>query len=112
MPHPQHLISSIDIDKAGYEEILRRGEKFLKQGIPPHLMEGKVVGTLFFQPSTRTQACFQSAMIRSGGGWLGVSDSHATSMDKGETLEDTVRTFGGYSDIIVLRHPDPEATEK
>ncbi|MDP3740975.1 MAG: hypothetical protein Q8R08_01450 [bacterium] len=111
MKHPQHLISSIDIDKTGYDEILRRADKFLKEGIPPHLMEGKVVGTLFFQPSTRTQACFQSAMIRSGGGWLGVTDSHNTSMEKGETLEDTVRTFGGYTDIIILRHPNPEATE-
>ena len=111
MHHPPHLISSTDIDKAGYDEILRRAEKFLKEGIPPHLMEGKVVGTLFFQPSTRTQACFQSAMIRSGGGWLGVSDAHNTSMEKGETLEDTVRTFGGYTDIIVLRHPEDNATE-
>ncbi len=111
MPHPQHLITSTDIDKAGYDEIFRRADKFLKSGIPPHLMEGKVVGTLFFQPSTRTQAAFQSAMIRSGGGWLGVTDTHQTSMDKGETLQDTVRTFGGYTDLIVLRHPQDDATE-
>ncbi len=107
----RHLISSQDLTKAEYDEIFRRGSKFLKQGIPPHLMEGKVVATLFFQPSTRTQACFQSAMIRSGGGWLGVTDASNTSMDKGETLEDTVRTFGGYADIIVLRHPQEDATE-
>lgn len=111
MPHPKHLISSTDIDKSGYDEIFRRAKKFLDSGIPTDLMKGKVVGTLFFQPSTRTQACFQSAMIRSGGGWLGVSDVHATSMEKGETLEDTVRTFGGYTDIIVLRHPQANATE-
>lgn len=111
MNHPKHLIHSEDINKAGYDEIFRRASKFLKEGIPPHLMEGKVVATLFFQGSTRTQAAFQSAMIRSGGGWLGVSDANNTSMSKGETLEDTVRTFGGYSDIIVLRHPQDDATE-
>ena len=111
MNQPRHLISSQDIDKAGYEEIMRRAESFLKKGIPPRLMEGKAVATLFFQPSTRTQARFQSAMIRSGGGWLGVSDTRSTSMSKGESLEDTVRTFSDYADIIVLRHEQPDATE-
>jgi len=111
MKHPSHLINSQDINKEGYDEIIKRAEKFLSQGIPAHLMEGKVVATLFFQPSTRTQAAFQSAMMRAGGGWLGVTDVSATSMEKGETLEDTVRTFGGYADIIVLRHPQDDATE-
>lgn len=75
-------------------------------------MQGKIVATLAFQPSTRTMGAFQSAMMRAGGGWLGVTDPKATSMGKGETLEDTVRTYGGYSDIVVLRHPKENATEE
>jgi len=111
MKPPQHLITSQDLDKAGYEEIMRRAEAFLERGIPPRLMEGKVVATLFFQPSTRTQARFQSAMIRAGGGWLGANDTRSTSMEKGECLEDTVRTFSDYADVVVLRHEQPNATE-
>jgi aspartate carbamoyltransferase catalytic subunit len=78
MNRPQHLVSSQDIDKNGYDEIMRLAEHFLETGIPPHLMEGKVVATLFFQPSTRTQARFQCAMIRAGGGWLGDAGTTST----------------------------------
>lgn len=109
MQCPRHLVCSQDIDKAGYDEIMRRAESFLAGGIPSRLMEGKVVATLFFQPSTRTQARFQSAIIRAGGGWLG--DARNTYDGKSESLEDTVRTFSDYADIIVLRHPQPDAAE-
>lgn len=107
----KHLIVSENIDQAGYNEIFRRAEKFIQESIPLCLMQGKIVATLFFQPSTRTQSMFQAGMIRSGGGWLGVSDIKTTFINDGEKFEDLIRTFGGYSDIIVLRHPQDNATE-
>ncbi len=109
MSHPPHLIRSQDIDKAGYDEIMRRAEQFLENGIPTRLMEGKVIATLFYQRSTRTQSRFQSAIIRAGGGWLG--NALNTYEGNGESLEDTIRTFSDYADIIVLRHPRADATE-
>lgn len=108
----KHLIYSQDIDKKGYDEIFRRAEKFLTQGIPADLCKGKVVATLFFQPSTRTMMAFQSAMLKAGGGWIGVTGEKGLSMEKEESFEDTIRTFGALADIITLRHPDDEAAEK
>ena len=108
----KHLISSQDIDRVGYEEIFRRAKKFVDHGIPTDLCKGKVVATLFFQPSTRTQMACQSAMLRAGGGWIGVSGSaEGISMSKDESFDDTIRTFGSLSDIIVLRHPDDNSAE-
>ena len=112
MAKTKHLVYSKDIDKAGYEEIFRRAEKFHKEGIPSDLLPGKVVATLFFQPSTRTMTSAQAAIIRAGGGWVGVTGEQGLSMEKGESLEDTVRTYSGYVDAIVLRHPDEDAAER
>lgn len=108
----KHLISSQDVDKKGYDDILRRFKKFMDEGISPDLCKGKVVATLFFQPSTRTMMGFQSAMLRAGGGWIGVTDDKAISMGKGESFEDTIKTFGMFADIIALRHPDDDSAEK
>jgi len=107
----KHLIYSQDLDKTGYEEIFRRSKQFSDSGIPPQLCEGKVVATLFFQPSTRTMMAFQTAMLRAGGGWIGVTGEKGLSAEKGESFEDTIRTFGALSDIIALRHPDDQAAE-
>ncbi len=109
---PKHLVYSKDIDKAGYDEILRRTEKFVEEGIPPDLCRGKVVATLFFQPSTRTMSCFQSAMLRAGGGWIGVTGADGISMGKGESLEDTIREYGSFADVITMRHPDDDSAER
>ncbi len=68
-------------------------------------MTGKVLATLFFEPSTRTKLSFESAMFRLGGSSLGFSDTKTSSVAKGETLADTVRMAESYSDIIVIRHP-------
>lgn len=67
--------------------------------------EGKILATLFFEPSTRTRLSFESAMIRLGGNILGFSEAASSSVAKGESLADTIRVIGGYSDIIVMRHP-------
>ena len=66
---------------------------------------GKILGTLFFEPSTRTRLSFTSAMMSLGGNVLGFSQAGSTSVSKGETVSDTIRMVSAYSDIIAMRHP-------
>ena len=66
---------------------------------------GNIMATLFFEPSTRTRLSFTSAMMRLGGNVLGFSEAASSSTSKGESLADTITVVGGYSDIIVMRHP-------
>lgn len=68
-------------------------------------LQGKILATLFFEPSTRTRMSFESAMARLGGTSLSVGSVEACSIAKGETLADTVRVVSGYADAIVIRHP-------
>jgi len=72
-------------------------------------LEGKILGTLFYEPSTRTRLSFESAMTRLGGRILGFSSAEGTSVQKGETLADTIRMVEAYCDGIVLRHPQEGA---
>lgn len=67
-------------------------------------MQGKILATLFFEPSTRTQFSFQTAMYRLGGHTIGFSDYSSSSVSKGENLKDTIKIVSGYSDILVIRH--------
>ena len=69
------------------------------------LCQGKIMASLFFEPSTRTRLSFESAMNRLGGRVVSVTDPNATSLAKGESLADMARVLGGYADIIVIRHP-------
>lgn len=109
---PQHLVYARDLSKEAYQEIIRRFHFFIKNGISPDLLRGKVVATLFFQPSTRTMNAAQSAFLRAGGGWIGVTDTQGISMGKGETLEDTIREYSSFADCIVMRHPDDDSAER
>jgi aspartate carbamoyltransferase catalytic subunit len=68
-------------------------------------LQGKILATLFFEPSTRTRMSFESAMARLGGTSLSVGSVEACSIAKGETLADTIRVVSGYADAIVIRHP-------
>ncbi len=65
----------------------------------------KLMATLFYEPSTRTQMSFQSAMLRLGGKIIGFDNPNSTSVAKGESLKDTVTVLGGYTDILTIRHP-------
>ncbi len=76
-----------------------RGETTLRTG------EGTVLGSLFFEPSTRTRLSFETAMARLGGASVGFADPDMTSVTKGETLADTVRVASTYADALVIRHP-------
>lgn len=69
------------------------------------MLRGKLMATLFYEPSTRTRLSFESAMIRLGGNALGFAESRVASVEKGENLADTVRTVENYADILVIRHP-------
>jgi len=70
-----------------------------------HKCDGKILATLFFEPSTRTRLSFESAMLSLGGQVLGFSEASSSSAAKGESVADTVRTVSCYSDIIAMRHP-------
>ncbi|RAK97507.1 bifunctional carbamoylphosphate synthetase/aspartate transcarbamylase [Aspergillus ibericus CBS 121593] len=74
------------------------------------ILKGRVLCTLFYEPSTRTSASFDAAMQRLGGRTIAISTEHS-STKKGETLQDTIRTLGCYGDAVVLRHPDPSSAE-
>ena len=109
---PKHLVSSKHLKKEEYLEILRRFDYFMEHGISPDLARGKIVATLFFQPSTRTMNGFQSGMLRAGGGWIGVTSAEGISMGKGESWEDTIREYSNFSDCIVIRHPDDDSADR
>lgn len=99
--------SLVSIDDFSTDEIIRildLAEEFEKHPTT-NLLEGKVVATLFFEPSTRTRLSFESAISRLGGKILGFADASVSSVSKGETLNDTIRTVSNYCDLIVMRHP-------
>jgi len=70
------------------------------------LLKGKILANLFYEPSTRTQSSFMAAMQRQGGAVIPISEVRYSSVAKGETLPDTVRTLACYADVIVIRHPE------
>ena len=99
--------SLVSIDDFSTEEILKvldLAVEFEKQPVRK-LLEGKIIATLFFEPSTRTRLSFESAINRLGGKIVGFSDSSSSSVSKGETLHDTIKMVSSYCDLIVMRHP-------
>ena len=70
-----------------------------------HLCDGRILATLFYEPSTRTRLSFESAMLRLGGKTLGFAGAQLSSASKGETVEDTARVVSNYADVIAMRHP-------
>ncbi|MCK4854437.1 MAG: aspartate carbamoyltransferase [Bacteroidales bacterium] len=98
------LVSIIDYTKDEYLKILDLAAGFEKQP-KQTILEGYVIATLFFEPSTRTRLSFESAVNQLGGRIIGFSDIGTTSVTKGETLNDTIKIVSNYSDLIVMRHP-------
>lgn len=80
-------------------------EKQLKKRDSLPLLKGKILATLFFEPSTRTRLSFETAMQRLGGGVISMASAESSSAVKGETVADTARTVSQYADVIVIRHP-------
>ena len=98
------LISIDDFTKEEYFSVLDAAEQFERKPVQ-NILDGKVVATLFFEPSTRTRLSFESAVNYLGGKVIGFSDASSSSVKKGESLKDTILTVCNYSDLIVLRHP-------
>lgn len=98
------LVSINDLSKEEIFKVLDLAEEFEKNP-SQKIMDGKVVATLFFEPSTRTRLSFESAVNRLGGRIIGFSEASSTSVSKGESLKDTILTVANYSDLIVMRHP-------
>lgn len=100
------LISIHDYSKEDYIKVLEWAEIYKKNPKEyDNLLNGKVIATLFFEPSTRTRLSFESAVQRMGGRIIGFSDASSSSVQKGESLKDTILTVAQYSDLIVMRHP-------
>lgn len=98
------LISITDYSKDEYLKIMKLAAEF--EATPNQdLLKGKVVATLFFEPSTRTRLSFETAINRLGGRIVGFADPGSSSATKGETLHDTIRMVSNYADLIVMRHP-------
>ncbi len=98
------LVSINDYTKDEYLEILRVAAEFEKEPVQ-NILEGKVVATLFFEPSTRTRLSFESAVNRLGGRIIGFTDASSSSVKKGESLKDTILTVCSYADLIIMRNP-------
>lgn len=98
------LVSITDYSKEEMLQILDYAAEFEKSP-NQHILDGKVVATLFFEPSTRTRLSFETAVNRLGGRIIGFSDAATSSSSKGETLKDTIKMVNNYADLIVMRHP-------
>jgi len=98
------LVSINDYNKEDYLAILDLAEQFESRPVR-NTLQGKVVATLFFEPSTRTRLSFESAVNRLGGRIIGFSEAGTSSVTKGESLKDTIKTVSNYCDLIVMRHP-------
>lgn len=108
----RHVVSAEDFSKEEILALLDAAREFdgYEAGGPtwharPPTLGGRVLGLLFFEPSTRTRLSFESAMLRLGGSVLGFADARNSSFSKGESLTDTIRVVEGYCDALVLRHP-------
>lgn len=101
-----HVIDLNDLSKEQWEHVVALATRISKdpQAYSSYC-ENKILATLFFEPSTRTQMSFQTAMLRLGGSVIGFDNPMNSSVSKGETLADTLHIVSGYADIIAMRHP-------
>ena len=100
----KHLISIHDFSKEEIINVLSLAAKF-EESQTESFLKGKVVASLFFEPSTRTRLSFETAANRLGARVIGFSDAGNTSVTKGETLKDTIKMVSNYADLIIIRHP-------
>ena len=107
-----HLIDLNDYPISWWNKIIRLGHDIkLHPQRYSHACVGKIMATLFYEPSTRTQMSFQSAMIRLGGNIIGFDNPSTSSVSKGESLKDTTKIVSSYADILIIRHPQPGAAK-
>lgn len=102
----RHLIEPMDFTVDEFEEIFKLADEIIEnQEKFLHLCDGKILATLFYEPSTRTRFSFEAAMLRLGGRIIGFSSASSSSVSKGESVADTIKTVGCYADIAAIRHP-------
>lgn len=102
----RHLIDSLDLSVAETQEILDLADRIAADPAAyAHCADGKILATLFYEPSTRTRLSFETAMLNLGGRTLGFEGAEQCSATKGETVADTARVISCYADIIAMRHP-------
>jgi len=100
------LIDILELSTQEIDELVAVGSDIANDPAKyAHKCDGKILATLFFEPSTRTRLSFESAMLSLGGQVLGFSEAQSSSAAKGESVADTIRTVSCYSDIIAMRHP-------
>ncbi len=102
----RHLIDFGDLSRQEWDELYARASQIIDD--PQRFLDvcrGKVMASLFYEPSTRTNFSFQTAMLRLGGTVFGFADPNSSSVAKGETLKDTVKMVSGYADVVVMRTP-------
>lgn len=101
------VISVLDFERSELESVFEEADlmlRALEEGRGLSVLEGYVMATAFFEPSTRTKLSFQTAMLRLGGSYIDLPPEHASSRAKGENLADTIRMLDSYADVIVIRH--------
>ncbi|WP_024614402.1 aspartate carbamoyltransferase [Clostridium sp. Ade.TY] len=102
----RHLIDPMDFTIGELQEIFELAHQIIEDPKKySHICDGKILATLFYEPSTRTRFSFEAAMMRLGGNILGFSEPNSSSTSKGETLADTIKMVSIYSDVITMRHP-------
>ena len=102
----KHLIDIKDLSVEEIDDLIKVAKDIIANKEKySHKCDGKILATLFFEPSTRTRLSHESAMLSLGGKVLGFSEAASSSASKGETVSDTIRMVGCYSDIIAMRHP-------
>ena len=103
----KNLIDPMDFSIKELDDIFSLADKILENPKKySKVCEGKLLATIFYEPSTRTRLSFEAAMLRLGGRVLGFSDANCSSVSKGESLEDTIKIISGYTDVIAIRHPE------
>ena len=109
----RNLIQSEDFSVEEINQILSLSQNIIENPSKySRVCEGKLLATLFYEPSTRTRLSFESAMYRLGGSVVGFSEPNSSSVSKGESLGDTIRTVSCYADVIVMRHPVAGSAEE
>ncbi len=106
----KHILESQQFDQKTLTKLFTLADTMPKSTKRP--LEGKIMASLFYEPSTRTRFSFESAMLRLGGSIISTENAKDfSSAAKGETLEDSVRVINHYADVVVLRHPDKDASQ-
>ena len=110
----EHILSISQFDRAAIDELFasaRHMKELVERDGGSDQLQHRVSANLFYEPSTRTSSSFAAAMYRLGGNVISINDVQYSSVAKGETLEDTIRTLEQYADVIVLRHPEVGAAK-